>query len=46
MTAGELDGDQRWAQSRFGELEAFILDFLMGGSRAGERVRTRLLAKE
>ena len=39
MTAGALDGDRRWAESRFGELEAFILDFLMGGPRAGERVR-------
>ena len=39
MTAGAMDGDRRWAESRFGDLEAFILDFLMGGSRAGERVR-------
>ena len=39
MTAGAMDGDRRWAESRFGDLEAFILVFLMGGSRAGERVR-------
>ena len=45
MTKGEaaaLAGDRRWGASRFGALEAFILDYLMGGARAGERVRLKL----
>ena len=40
--AGALATDDRWTESRFGELEAFILEFLMGGARAGERVRLKL----
>lgn len=37
-----LRGDELWESSRFGELEKFILDFLVGGASAGESVRLKL----
>lgn len=37
-----LQGDQLWESSRFGALEKFILDFLVGGASAGESVRLKL----
>ena len=37
-----LEGDPKWESSRFGELEKFILDYLVGGSSAGESVRLKL----
>ena len=37
-----LAGDQNWQRSRFGELEAFMVDFLVGGASAGESLRLKL----
>lgn len=37
-----LEGNPKWESSRFGILEKFILDFLVGGSSAGESVRLKL----
>ena len=37
-----LSGNQAWEASRFGELERFILDFLVGGASAAESVRLKL----
>lgn len=37
-----LQGDPKWESSRFGELEKFILEYLVGGASAGERVRLKL----
>ena len=37
-----LSGHAKWEASRFGTLESFILDFLVGGSSAGESVRLKL----
>ena len=37
-----LEGDSKWKASRFGPLEQFILDFLIGGASAGESVRLKL----
>lgn len=37
-----LEGNNEWEGSRFGVLEKFILNFLVGGSSAGESVRLKL----
>jgi len=37
-----LRGEPEWEGSRFGKLESFILEFLVGGSSAGESVRLKL----
>ncbi len=37
-----LARDQNWQRSRFGELEAFMVDFLVGGASAGESLRLKL----
>lgn len=37
-----LSGNPQWESSRFGELERFILNFLVGGTSAGESVRLKL----
>ena len=37
-----LSGHAKWEASRFGTLETFILDFLVGGNSAGESVRLKL----
>ena len=37
-----LARDQNWQRSRFGELEAFMVDFLVGGTSAGESLRLKL----
>lgn len=37
-----LARDQGWQRSRFGELERFMVDFLVGGASAGESLRLKL----
>ena len=37
-----LETDPAWQSSRFGPLENYILDFLIGGASAGESVRLKL----
>ena len=37
-----LARDQSWQRSRFGELESFMVDFLVGGASAGESLRLKL----
>ena len=37
-----LEGNSQWQSSRFGPLENYILDFLIGGASAGESVRLKL----
>ncbi len=37
-----LGRSQHWAESRFGELELFMVDFLVGGAAAGESLRLKL----
>lgn len=32
----------QWGESRFGELERFMVDFLVGGGAAGESLRLKL----
>ena len=37
-----LARDQSWQKSRFGELESFMVEFLVGGASAGESLRLKL----
>ena len=37
-----LASNPKWESSRFGALESFILDYLVGGKSAGESVRLKL----
>jgi hypothetical protein len=37
-----LRGEPGWEGSRFGQLESFILEFLVGGASVGESVRLKL----
>lgn len=37
-----LGRSRHWAESRFGELERFMVDFLVGGAAAGESLRLKL----
>ena len=39
---GQLQQDQRWDASHYGNLEQFIYDYLVGGASAGESVRLKL----
>ena len=39
---GQLQKDQRWDASHYGNLEQFIYDYLVGGPSAGETVRLKL----
>lgn len=38
----ELVRSGRWGASRFGDLERFMVDFLVGGAAAGESMRLKL----
>jgi hypothetical protein len=38
----ELARSRQWGASRFGELERFMVDFLVGGGAAGESLRLKL----
>jgi len=40
--SGQLQKDQRWDASHYGNLEQFIYDYLVGGASAGESVRLKL----
>lgn len=40
--AEHLKRSEKWQNSRFQELEAFLLDFLCGGKGSGEAVRLKL----
>ena len=40
--SGQLQKDQRWDASHYGNLEQFIYDYLVGGASAGETVRLKL----
>ena len=37
-----LARDEGWQRSRFGELEAFMVEYLVGGASAGESLRLKL----
>ena len=37
-----LARDESWQRSRFGELEAFMVEYLVGGASAGESLRLKL----
>ena len=41
-SSGQLQKDQRWDASHYGNLEEFIFDYLSGGASAGESVRLKL----
>ena len=38
----ELARSGQWSSSRFGDLERFMVDFLVGGAAAGESLRLKL----